>query len=349
MINQTSQELTEYLASKTYHPLFMCGDALDILKSFPDKSIDFCMTSPPYWGQREYDGDGIGLEEEYSIYIDQLLLIFAEVHRVLKDSGSFWLNMGDTYQNKELLALPWRVAIQMIDEQGWILRNDVVWNKLKGPDNSKDKLRPIHEYVFHFVKQRKYFYDVNAIRTRPRQAQVKNGAIVSATGVTGVKYKRQIELSTALSEQEKRAAFNALESTLQRLESGEISDFRMVIRKQQRTTHSTSKRVSGRAKELEDKGYYFLFYHPKGSKPSDVWEIIPEDTTNRGNHYAAYPEDLCRIPLLATCPQDGVALDPFCGTGTTNLVAMHLGRKSIGIDTSEEYIDYAEQRCNLLL
>jgi DNA modification methylase len=257
--------------------------------------------------------------------------------------------MGDTYQNKTLLALPWRVAILMMDEQGWILRNDVIWNKLKGPDNSKDKLRPIHEYVFHFVKQRKYFYDINAIRAKPRQAHVKNGAIVSATGVTGVKYKRQIGLSTSLSEREKQEAFQALEITLQRLEAGEISDFRMVIRKQQRTTHSSSKRVSGRAKELEEKGYYFLFYHPNGSKPSDVWEIIPEDTTNRGNHYAAYPEDLCRIPLIATCPQDGVALDPFCGTGTTNLVAMHLGRKSIGVDTSAEYIDYAEKRCNLLL
>lgn len=349
MIDQQLQILHQYIEDQSYRPLFIEGDALHILKQFPSASIDFCMTSPPYWGLREYAGEGIGFEESYEAYIQRLLLVFSELHRVLKDTGSFWLNLGDVYQTKSLLALPWRVAIQLMDDQGWILRNDVVWNKLKGPDNSKDKLRPTHEYVFHFVKQRKYYYDVDAIRTKPRQARVKDGAVISATGVTGVKYKRQIELSTALSDEEKQTAFTALRETLMRLENGEISDFRMVIRKQQRTTHSTSKRVSGRAKELEEKGYYFLFYHPKGSKPSDVWEIIPEDTTKRGNHYAAYPEDLCRIPLLATCPEGGIVLDPFCGTGTTNLVAMQLGRKSIGIDMSEEYIEYATKRCSLLL
>ena len=344
-----SEELQEYLQTNDKHPLFWCGDALTILSELPSQSIDFCMTSPPYWNQREYHSSGIGLENEHEAYIERLLEIFAEVHRVLKDKGSFWLNLGDSYRNKSLLGLPWRIAITMMDKQGWVLRNDVIWNKLKGLDNSKDKLRPVHEYIFHFVKQTQYYYDVDAIRTKPRQAQVKDGAIVSATGVTGVKYKRQIELSTALDKVEKENAFQALEATLSRLEIGEISDFRMVIRKQQRTTHSNSQRVSGRAKELADKGFYFLFYHPKGSKPSDVWEILPEDTTNRSNHYAAYPEDLCRIPLLATCPVDGIALDPFCGTGTSNLVAFQLGRKSIGIDISEEYIEEAQQRCNFLL
>ena len=119
----------------------------------------------------------------------------------------------------------------------------------------------------------------------------------------------------------------------------------MVIRGQQRTTHSDSAKLSGRAKELRDKGYYFLRYHPKGSKPSDVWDILPEDTQKREKHFAAYPEDLCRIPILATCPDDGVVLDPFCGTGTTMKVASELGRRSIGIDISEEYIELARNRC----
>lgn len=341
--------IDEYLQSDNRHPLFVCGDALTTLQKLPDNSIDFCMTSPPYWHQREYQNGGIGLEKSHSAYIQKILDVSAEIQRVLKDTGSFWLNLGDRYQDKALLGLPWRIALAMMDEQGWILRNDVIWHKLKGFDTAKDKLRPVHEYVFHFVKQSQYYYDVNAIRNKPRQAQVKNGAIVSATGVTGVKYKRQIELSTALNKMEKKAAFTALDKTLARIEMGEISDFRMVIRKQQRTTHSNSQHISGRAKELADKGYYFLFYHPQGSKPSDVWDIIPEDTTKRGNHYAAYPEDLCRIPLLATCPPDGIALDPFCGTGTTNLVAFQLGRKSIGIDISADYIAYAQERCHLLL
>src|SRR5205085_4691291 len=117
-----------------------------------------------------------------------------------------------------------------------ILRNSVIWNKVKGgPDNSVDRLRNIHEDVFHFVKIAKgYYYDVDSIRKKPRESKIVNGAVVSATGVSGIRYKRQIELSTALNEDEKQAAFNALESILKQIERGEVSDFRMVIRGQQR-------------------------------------------------------------------------------------------------------------------
>jgi site-specific DNA-methyltransferase (adenine-specific) len=123
----------------------------------------------------------------------------------------------------------------------------------------------------------------------------------------------------------------------------------MIIRGQQRATHSDSERVSGRARELKERGFYFLRYHPNGSKPSDVWDIIPEDTQNRMGHFAPYPKDLCRIPILATCPEGGVVLDPFCGTGTTNVVAFELGRKSVGIDVSEDYIEAAKTRCHRLI
>lgn len=343
------EQLTHYLEGDLYHPLFLCGDAIEVLRNFPDTSIDCCMTSPPYWNQREYHNGGIGLEQSSVQYSQHLLAICLELKRVLKDTGSFWLNIGDTYSNKGLVGLPWRIAIKMIDEQGWILRNDVIWNKIKGPDNTHDKLRNTHEYIFHFVKKSKgFYYDDNAIRSKPRSATIKNGAVVSATGVTGVRYKRQIELSTSLTDSEKTAAFQALKDTLDQVARGDISDFRMVIRNQQRTTHSDSHKVSGRAKELMQKGFYFLRYHPNGSKPGDVWDVIPEDTQNRDGHYAAYPEDVCRIPLLATCPPKGVILDPFCGTGTTNVVAKHLFRRSIGIDISQKYLDYADERCRSL-
>lgn len=238
-----------------------------------------------------------------------------------------------------------------MDEQGWILRNDIVWNKVKGGmDNSKDKLGNIHEPIFHFVKQAKYYYDVDAIRSKPKEAKVVNGAIVSATGVSGVRYKRQIELSTVLTEEQKRSAFSALDSILQDVMNGKLADFRMVIKGQQRATHSDSTQVSGRAKELQDKGFYFLKYHPNGSKPTDVWDIIPEDTQQRDdNHFAPYPEDLCKIPILATCPENGIVLDPFCGTGTTMLVARQFNRKSVGIDISDRYIKVSEERCHLLV
>jgi DNA modification methylase len=331
-------------------PLLLLGDARDVLSQLPNSCIDFAMTSPPYWGKREYESGGIGLESDYREFVDRLADIFLQLKRVLKPEGSFWLNIGDSYQDKGLVGIPWRIALKLTDQQGWIIRNSVIWNKVKsGMDNTKDRLGNVHEHVFHFVKQAKYYYNADAIRSKPREARIVNGAVVSATGVSGVRYKRQIELTTALNEQERREAFKALDRMLIEVATGHISDFRMIIRGQQRATHSDSERVSGRAKELRDKGFYFLRYHPNGSKPSDVWDIIPEDTQNRETHFASYPVDLCKIPILATCPEGGVVLDPFCGTGTTLLAARNLGRKSVGIDVSRQYLEITHERCATLL
>lgn len=345
-----------YIDSPTVDPLFITGDTCAVLRELPNGIIDFCMTSPPYWGQREYPCGGIGEERTHAEYKANLLAIFAQVHRVLKPTGSFWLNIGDTYQGKGLLGLPWRIALAMIDEQGWVLRNSVIWDKIKGGlDQSGDKLRNVHEDVFHFTKKaRGFYYDANAIKADPRRSKVVNGAVVSATGVSGKRYKRQIELSTSLSDAEKEAALAALTDVLDDVREGRLNDFRMVIRGQHRTTHSDSARVSGRAKELRDKGFYLLKYDPRGTKPTDLWAILPEDAPGKSiggksTHYAPYPEELCLIPLLATCPPDGVALDMFCGTGTTNAVARRLGRKSIGIDLSAEYTSLAGERTRRLL
>jgi len=343
----SSKTLDDYLAGNAICPYFIHGNALDVLKTFPAESIDCCITSPPYWGKRQYDAAGIGLEEDYKDYVRSLCDIFYEVRRVLKNTGSFWLNLGDTYRNKKLLGIPWRIALELMDSQSWVLRNEVIWNKIKGgPDNARDKLGNVHETVFHFVKNAQgYFYDVDSIRATPQTSKVVNGAIVSATGVSGVRYKRQIELSTALNDEEKRNAFSALNRFLSEVREGRLADFRMVIRGQQRTTHSDSIIVSGRAKELQDRGFYFLKYHPNGCKPRDVWEILPEDTQQRDTHYAPFPEDLCKIPILATCPKSGIVLDPFAGTGTTMFAAKNLGRKSVGIDTCPKYLSIAFRRC----
>jgi len=323
-----------------------CGDALDVLGTVPTATVDMCLTSPPYWGHRAYDVEGIGHEATCAQYVEALAAILNEVKRVLKPEGSLWLNIGDSYVNKCLKGVPWRLAIRLVDNGGWTLRNDVIWNKVKGaPDNSKDKLRNIHEHVFHFVKQRNYYYNTDAIRSVPSEAKVVNGSVVSATGVSGVRYKRQIELSTALAPAEKAEAMRALNDMLDAVRDKRLADFRMIIRGQQRTTHSDSTSVSGRAKEIRDKGFYFLKYHPNGSKPSDVWDIIPEDThRNTDAHFAPFPSDLCRIPILATCPPGGVILDPFCGTGTALAVARSLGRGGIGIDISQTYVDFARER-----
>ncbi|MGV3732423.1 MAG: DNA-methyltransferase [Microcella sp.] len=328
-------------------PLLILGDSSTVLRALPEEAVNMVITSPPYWNQRQYESNGLGLESTPSQFIDGLLGITAELHRVIASDGSFWLNLGDSYFRKSLAGVPWRTAIRMIDEQGWILRNDVVWSKLKGGmDTARDRLANTHEMLFHFVKQPSYYYDTASIRSKPRSSKLVNGAVVSATGVTGVRYKRKIELSTELSLQEKADAMIALDDMLSKISTGEYSDFRMVIRGGgQRVTHSDQDRVSGRAKELRDRGFYFLKYHPDGAKPSDVWDIVPEDTQNRGpNHYAAYPEELCRIPILATCPPEGVVLDPFVGTGTTLLAARSLGRRAVGIDVSSEYLRGAASR-----
>lgn len=338
-----------YALSESKEPLLFEGDALDVLSDFPDECVDMVITSPPYYMKREYLAGGIGLEDTYQEFIDDLVAICKEVYRVIKPTGSFWLNLGDSYQNKNLLMIPQRVAIRLTDEVGFTLRNQVVWNKMKGaPDNAKDKMRTLWEPIFFFTKQSKgYYYDVDAVRKTPRKAKsVKHGAVVSATGVSGVRYKRKIELSTELTDAEKSNAMAALDEMLHLVEIGEVPDFRMVIRGASRTTHGDSTKLSGRAKELHDKGFYFLKYSNKGAKISDVWDIIPEDTQGRKYHYAPYPEDLVKNPIALTCPPDGIVLDPFVGTGTTCHVARDMGRKSIGIDLSHEYLDIAEKRCD---
>ncbi|HEY5388683.1 MAG TPA: site-specific DNA-methyltransferase [Thermoleophilia bacterium] len=343
----TAARLAAYLEGRDPQPLFLLGDALGTLKLFPAASVDCCLTSPPYFGHRRYANGGIGAEGRWQDYVAALGAVTAELRRVLRPTGSLWLNLGDTYRGKRQLGIPWRVAFHLADAQGWTLRNSVVWHKVKGgPDTSRDRLRNVHELLFHFVRQPKgYFYDADAVRTTPRTSRVRNGAVVSATGVSGVRYRRQIELSTALSSAEKEAAGAALAAMLAEVGAGRLADFRMVVRGQQRTTHSDDTAVSGRAKELQERGFYFLRYHPGGAKPGDVWDIMPEDTQGRAAHFAPFPADLCRIPILATCPSGGVLLDPFCGTGTAPLVARELGRRSVGIDIAAEYLAPARERC----
>lgn len=341
--------LNEYIkTSKLLAPCFVCGDSMKVLSQIPDNSIDCVVTSPPYYMKRQYLGGGIGMEATYQEYINNLLDIINEIYRILKPTGSFWLNLGDSYKNKQLLNIPYRVAIRMQDEQNWILRNTVIWDKMKGAmSQSKDSLGNEYEPLFHFVKRKSgYYYDADSVRKKPGKAYIENGAVVSATGVSGVRYKRKIELSTELTAEQRKNAMLALEDVLERIRKGELSDFRMVIKgANQRVTNGNTANLSGRAKELEEKGFYFLFYNPKGSMISDVWQVIPEDTQGRKIHFAPYPEDLVKTPIILTCPPKGIVLDPFAGTGTTNYVSALLERRSIGIDMSCEYLEIAQDRC----
>ena len=327
---------------------FILGDCLSVLKDIDDESVDCIITSPPYWGMRAYDNEEdtreIGNEEKFEQYISKITAVFNEAKRVLKKDGSFWLNIGDKYVNKALLGMPWRVAISLMDS-GWIMRNDVIWHQLKGTQSAKDRLRDSYEHVFHFVKSKKYYYDADAIRIKPsKMPTVSEKGTTSSTGVSGKKYRKQIRESEVLTEQEKINAEKALDDTLAEIRAGLVNDFRMTIRGVQRTWHSNNIKISGRAKELINRGFYIMKMYSKGHLPNDVWNIVTEDTWRTDTHCAVYPEELLRIPILATCPEGGIVLDPFSGTGTTVAAALKLDRRAVGIDLSPKYIKTSQNR-----
>jgi len=344
-ISICSADAEAFLLSDDSPFLFLHGDAGEVLRELPEHVADCCLTSPPYWSQRKYDSDsGLGAESLPTRYVDRLVGIFRELKRVLRPEGSLWLNLGDTYIRKNLCGIPWRVALAL-QADGWILRNAIVWDKMKGnPCNAKDKLRNVYEYVFHFVQQSDCFYDMDSVRNQPQKPSYRNGRVVTPTGVSGAKYERQIQTSAELSPEEKEAALLALEEALEKVRRGEMPDFRMVIRGCQRATHSDSLEFSGRANELLSRGFCILPYHRNGTKPGDVWRIIPEDEWRKDDHYAVFPIELCELPIKATCPTRGIVLDPFVGTGSSVVAAILLGRRGIGIDTSQVYLCEAESR-----
>ncbi len=349
------QTITEVLNNKRKYGIFV-GCCQELLQLFPPETIDCIITSPPYWQLREYSVDetfshcALGNEDTPEEYVERLVNIFQLTHKILKPEGSLWLNIGDKYHKKNLMGLPWRVALALQDS-GWILRNAIVWEKLKGTQSAKDRLRDVYEFIFHFVKKPKYYYNADQIRLKPRlEPTITTNKTVSATGVSGKKYRKQILESTALNEKEKQAALKALDETVQQIRDGEVIDFRMTIRGEQRTLHSNNGNVSGRAKELKKKGFFIMKSRAQGYLPSDVWRIVPEDKVkNREKlHYAVFPTELLETPIQATCPDNGILLDPFMGTGSTIVAALKSGKRGFGIDISKNYFADTEKRLETL-
>jgi DNA modification methylase len=286
------------------------------MKRLPAQSIDFCMTSPPYWQLRNYDVSGqTGWEQTPEAYIGKLVLIFRELKRVLKNRGSFYLNLGDTYIGtdncsknswklpKQLALIPSRVAIAL-QEEGWILRSDICWYKPNGlPSPVKDRLSNRWEHLFHFVKQRKYYYDLNTIREPLKDATIKRihhrVRLLKRTG-------RPIT---------KRSKYFAVKP-----------------------------RQFGVSGFLTGKAFKNLLN--KGRNPGDFWEISIKHSP--GRHYAVYPEELCVRPIKSSCPPGGIVLDMFAGSGTTLLVAKKLRRRYIGCDLNREYVKLARKRLKSL-
>ena len=142
------------------------GDCMKTLKLLADQSVNTCVTSPPYWGLRDYNGEKeqLGLEATPQEFVDNLVAVFREVKRVLRDDGTVWLNLGDSYKKSNLVGIPWRVALAL-QENGWYLRQDIIWSKPNPmPESIKNRCTKAHEYIFLFSKNAKYYYDNEAIK-----------------------------------------------------------------------------------------------------------------------------------------------------------------------------------------
>ena len=295
------------------------GDSLKVLKTLDTESIDCIITSPPYWQLRDYNISGqIGLEENIEEYIEKLMLIMDELYRVLKKSGTFFLNIGDTYSNvnskfskrsnkkrgkenifkviprktniqrKSKMMIPERLCIKMID-QGWILRNEIIWHKPNVlPESLNDRFTNDFEKIFFFTKNQKYYFKK---QYEPYSEKTSNGF---KDGVMPTGKKKM-------------------------LEAGE--------------SKTAMKRI--------DKPWKTI-YNENGRNMRTVWSIATKGI--KEGHYASFPEELVKRCLLAGCPIDGIVLDPFLGSGTTLKVAKSLNLNGVGVELKKEYIEIAVSR-----
>lgn len=292
------------------------GDAATQLRTLADESVNCCVTSPPYWGLRDYGVAGqLGLEDTVAIYLDRMTEVFREVRRVLRKDGTLWMNIGDSYlrqqgrgfngnkrlseadrsiktkrpnflKEKELLGMPWRLAFAL-SADGWYLRSDIIWNKPNCiPESCKDRPTRSHEYLFLLTKSPRYYYDIDA--TREPHKQVSKERILRKRG-------RQYKYLKA--------------------ESAETQTIDADLRKA---------------------------CHPNGKNKRTVWSVPAKGF--KGAHFATFPEKLIRPCIAAGCPVGGTVIDPFFGAGTTAVVAIKTGRKCIGIELNPEYIEIAKRR-----
>ncbi len=326
----------------------ICGDAIETLKTLPDQSVHCCVTSPPYFGLRDYGVDGqIGLEPTLTEWVEKMVEVFREVRRVLRDDGTLWLNLGDSYNSpnthsgladkvdwgigrvleakanipgttkelkpKDLLGQPWRVAFAL-QADGWYLRSDIIWHKPNPmPESIKDRPTKSHEYMFLLSKSPQYYYNADAIREKRFSDEDANsfrgGCYVNSDIDNDTCGKRTVAGN-------KKYSF-ARESS------------RPLIPGQKTVQHR---------QDRQDVAYC-------GSRNKrTVWTVAIRPY--KGSHFATYPPDLIMPCVLAGCPEGGTVLDPFAGSGTTLEVAARTGRNSIGIELNPDYIGLIEKRCH---
>ena len=288
------------------------GDNIFHLTNIPDNSVDMCVTSPPYYNLRDYKNSGqIGAENTVKDFVENLCKVFDEIHRILKPTGSCWVNIGDTYDKKRLLQVPSRFEIAMCD-RGWHLRNEIIWSKPNPqPISSKDRFWGNHEKFFWFVKDvKKYYFNRDAILVP--QAEISIRRMFSKNNMN------------------KRKDFNASDK-----EGFAIS------------SNSQDKHYARMREEMGiDKEFNYEELIKSGKCPTrpefDTWNV--PSVTYKGAHFAVYPPELIEKPILSCCPEQGIVIDPFMGSGTTGEVAKLNNRRYIGLELNPEYAILANER-----
>ncbi len=321
-----------------YIDKIICGDAADILKQIPSNSVDLVITSPPYYKQRDYGKIGLGNEKAVEEYIDNLMVIFKECVRITKDTGSIVFNLGDKYENGNLLLVPYRFAIAATEQTNVKLINQITWVKLNPvPKQDKKKLVPSTEPFFIFVKSDNYKFDKEAFLNH--FDFLKNPKKKKNSNNIGKKYYELIEQSDLTSEQKNKAK-QELTKAIQEVKDGKIESFRMKIKGIHALPYGGQQ--GGRKIHIERDGFTIIRIHGKSIK-KDVIES-PVETIKGNIHPAVYPEYVVQEFLKLLTQKGDIVLDPFIGSGTTAVVAKKMQRHYIGIEINPDYCDYARQR-----
>lgn len=309
----------------------LTGDCRTVLPTLADKSIQCCVTSPPYWGLRNYGhADQIGLEPTPQAYVETMRSVFSEVRRVLRDDGTLWLNLGDCYSGsgkgvkwdglkpKDLLGIPWRVAFAL-QEDGWYLRSDIIWHKPNPmPESVTDRPTRSHEYIFLLTKSAKYYYDAAAIRNPPSPDLIKQ----VEEGYNGNAVKDYLKSNVQDASATKSRIINGARKRIDK----------------QRGHGRRHAGFNDKWDALTPAEQSLL-----GSNKRDVWTVAPANY--REAHFATFPPDLIRPCILAGSKPGDTVLDPFGGSGTTGMVALKLDRKAVLIELNSDYLKLCEKRC----
>jgi site-specific DNA-methyltransferase (adenine-specific) len=314
----------------------ICGDNLVLLKEIPSNTISLVVTSPPYYKQRDY-GSGIGNEKTLEEYIANLLKVFHECVRIITKDGSIVFNLGDKYEESNLLLVPYRFALAVTQNEPVRLVNNINWIKRNPtPRQFQRRLVSSTEPFFHFVKSDTYYYKMNAFM---HHLDLKNKPHNGNGNNIGKRYFELIEQS-ALSDAEKKMAREELQNVIEEVKSSKINSFRMKIR----GIHSLpfGGQEGGRKIQIEKKGFTIIKINGNALK-RDVIEC-PVETIKGCQHPAIYPEYIIQELLLLLTRKDDIVLDPFMGSGTTAVACKKLGRKYIGFDINHNYCKYAEER-----